>query len=125
MASLTIVQAGNTELAEGGDMVTGNPNDYRTGEYENTLDEVRLQENPKGEARLDENQGFSYSESGFKRMKRDEEVANSLQEVLQVSVSNIQSMADEGMNEGGDVICSKKESTRNAWGGRGCVRPLQ
>ena len=59
-------------------MVTGNPKDFRTGVrlHENTLDEVRLQE--KGEARLDENLGCSYSESGFKRMKRDEEVGNSL-----------------------------------------------
>ena len=103
-------------------MVTGNPKDFRTGVrlHENTLDEVRLQE--KGEARLDENLGCSYSESGFKRMKRDEEVGNSLQEVLQVGANKFRSMADEGMNEGGDVISSKTESTRNTGGGQGGAR---
>ena len=105
-------------------MVTGNPEDFRTGVrlHENTLDEVSLLENPEGEARLDENLGCSYSESGFKRMKRDEEVGNSLQEVLQVGANNLRSMADEGMNEGGDVISSKTESTRNTGGGQGGAR---
>lgn len=116
--------AGNTELAEGGDAVTGKSEDYRTGVplHEYTLDEVRLQENPKSEARTDENQGCSYSESGFKRMKRSEEVGNSLQEVLQVSASKLRSMADEGMSEGGDIICSNKESTSNTGGRQGGAR---
>ena len=102
--------------------MTGNPEDFRTGVclHENTLDEVRLQE--KGEARLDENLGCSYSGSGFKRMKRDEEVGNSLQEVLQVGANKLRSMADEGVNEGGDVISSKTESTRNTGGGQGGAR---
>ena len=67
-------------LAEEGDVVTGNPEDFRAGVrlHNNTLDEVSLLENPEGEARLN----CSYSGSGFKRMKRDEEVGNSLQEVL-------------------------------------------
>ena len=102
-------------LAEEGDVVTGNPEDFRAGVrlHNNTLDEVSLLENPEGEARLDENLGCSYSESGFKRMKRDEEVGNSLQEVLQVRASNLRSMAEEGMSEGDDVICFKTESTKN------------
>ena len=114
-------------LAEEGDVVTGNPEDFRAGVrlHNNTLDEVSLLENPEGEARLDEvtneNRGCSYSESGFKRMKRDE-VGNSLQEVLQVGANNLRSMADEGMNEGGDVISSKMESTRNTGGGQGGAR---
>ena len=83
--------------------MTGTSEDDRTGVplHEYTLDEVRLQENPKSEARTDENQGCSYSENGFKRMKRGEEVGNSLQEVLQVSASKLRAMAEEGMGEGG------------------------
>ena len=107
----------------------GSPEDYRTvlRLHENPLDEVRLQEEPgdevglQGEARLDENQGCSYSESGLKRKKRDEEVGNPLQEV-QVGASNWRSMTDEGMNEGGDVLCSKEEIARNSEGGQGGAR---
>ena len=58
----------------GGDGVMGNSEDFRTGIrlHKNTLDDARLQEIPKSEARLDESQGCSYSESGFKKMKRDQ-----------------------------------------------------
>ena len=49
-------------------------------------------------------------------MRRDEEVGNSMQEVLQFST---RLMADKKMNEGEDVLCSKRETTSNTRGGQG------
>ena len=91
------------------------------GNLENCRAEVCIQENSVGEARLqegpidvglEENKGF-----GFKKMKRDEEVRVPLQEI-QISSTNLRSMADEG----GDMICSEKESTRKTEAGQGGAR---
>ena len=99
---------------QGGDVVMGNLEDCRTElcMHENSVGEVGLQEGPIDEVRLKENHGF-----GFKRMKRDEEVSVPLQEI-QISSTNLRSMADEG----GDMICSEKESTRKTEAGQGGVR---
>ena len=95
-------------------MVMGNLENCRAEVciQENSVGEARLQEGPIDEDGLEENQGF-----GFKKMKRDEEVSVPLQEI-QISSTNLRSMADEG----GDMICSEKESTRKTETGQGGVR---
>jgi len=111
------LMAGNTELAAERVVVRGNLEDDRTGVVlqENEVDEVRLQEDSEGENRLQENQGCGYNQTAseicFKRRNVDR-VSVPLQEV-QISAGNSRSRADEGMDEGGDVMFSKKESTRN------------
>ena len=81
--------------------------------HENSVGEAMLlRESPIDEVGLEENQGF-----GFKKMKRDEEVSVPLQEI-QITSTNLRSMADEG----GEIICSEKESTRKTEAGQGGVR---
>ena len=95
-------------------MVRENPEKYRIG-FGLQESTVRPQEGPEGENGLQENQGCSYnrfaSEGGFKR-KNVDGVSVPLREV-QISTVNSRSRADGGMDEGGDVIFSKKESSRN------------
>ena len=95
------------------DVVMENLEDYRTGVVlqENEVDAVRLQENPEGENRLQENQGCTYNQFVSKR-KNAGGVMVPLQEV-QISAGNSMSRADEGLDEGGDVMFSKKDSPRN------------
>ena len=88
-------------------MVMGNLENCRA-----EVGEARLRESPIDEVGLEENQGF-----GFKKMKRDEEVSVPLPEI-QISSTNLRSMADEG----GEIICSEKESTRKTEAGQGGVR---
>ena len=98
-------------------MVTGNLEDFRTGVglQENQVDAVRLQEDPEGENRLQENQGCIYNrsvgESCVVRRNMDG-VGVTLREV-QVNAGNSRLRADEGMDQGGDAIYSKKESSRS------------
>ena len=99
------------------DVVRGNLEDYRTGVglKENQVDAVRLQEDPEGENRLQENQGCTYNQFAGKscfRRKNADGVMVPLQEV-QISAGNSRSRADEDLDEGGDVMFSKKDSPRN------------
>ena len=128
---LTISQAGDTEIAEGGnEVVRESLEDFKTGVglQESTVDEIRLQEEPsgeirlqedsEGELRLQENQRCSYNQfvsgSGFKRRIVDGVGVNS------------RSMADEGTDERSAVMFSKKERTRNTDGEHaGARKPMK
>ena len=99
------------------DVVMENLEDYRTGVVlqENEVDAVRLQEDLECENRLQENQGCSYNRSvgeSYVMRRNVDRVSVPLQEV-QIGTVNSRSRADGGMDEGGDVIFSKKESSRN------------